>query len=67
MSRLEIARILSELEQQREALDNAIAALEGVDKRKQTSGKRRTMSPEARARIAAGMTRRWAERKKATK
>ena len=53
--------VLSELKQQRDALNNAIAALEGVST-KGTSPKR-VLSASARARIAAAQRARWAKAK----
>jgi hypothetical protein len=53
--------VLTELKQQRNALNTAIAALEGVS----TDGitPKRTLSASARARIAAAQRARWAKAK----
>jgi hypothetical protein len=65
--------IISELEQQRQAIDRAIEALREIGagrepaKRrgrppgKKTRGGKRNMSPEGRARIAEAARKRWAE------
>jgi hypothetical protein len=62
--------ILEQLKEERDRLQQAIRALEGLGG---TSGKtkgrkgRRHMSAEARARIGAAMKKRWAERKRKQK
>jgi hypothetical protein len=68
---MDITTILNELREQRDQLQRAIAALEstnGTSKRAyhRKSGKR-TMSAEARAKIAAAAKRRWAAAKRAGK
>lgn len=66
---MDIQSLLAELKQERERIEAAISALQGLDKggRKGT-GKgirgRRHMSAEARARISKAMKLRWAQRKK---
>ena len=71
----DIQSIISELEQQKSAIDRAIAALREVSGSTAAlalgrggSGptKKRQMSPEARARIAEAVRRRWAASKGAT-
>ena len=78
---MDIHRILSDLRSERERLDHAIAALEGLGAaaprrrgRPVGSGsagaggrKRRHMSAAARQRISEMMKLRWAERKKRAK
>ena len=65
--RMNIQSIVRELRGELERLDTAIAALERVNG---ASGKRRgpkpgrRMSAAARARISAGMKKRWARRKR---
>jgi hypothetical protein len=62
------ASIIVELEAQRDCLDRAIAALRGNTNHLTVSGKRdgrrRTLSAAQRRKIALGMKKRWAERKK---
>lgn len=53
--------VLSQLKQQRDALNNAIAALEGVSTNGTTP--KRGLSASARARIAAAQRARWAKAK----
>ena len=70
-------RIISELERQRSAIEKAIAALReigggvGVKQApkatKKAATKKRTMSPEARARIAEATRKRWAAKRAAAK
>jgi len=66
---LDIERLLGELKQERDRIEEAISALQGLGKgtrpgaRKGTRG-RRHMSAEARARISKAMKLRWAQRKK---
>ena len=71
---MEIQTLVSDLKAERDRIDQAIAALEGLSsssparrgrppKAKQASsaaGKGRTMSPAARKRISAAMKKRWA-------
>lgn len=67
--------IIEMLEEERDKLDRAIAALSrGIGKRpysrrssKTGRRKRRTMSAAAKKRIGEAMKKRWAERKRATK
>jgi hypothetical protein len=70
---MDITAILNELREQRDQLERAIVALESINgtsaraySRKSKSGKR-TMSAEARAKIAAAAKKRWAAAKKAGK
>jgi hypothetical protein len=68
---MDITAILNELREQRDQLERAIAALESTNGRSKRaynrkSGKR-TMSAEARAKIAAAAKKRWAAAKKAGK
>jgi hypothetical protein len=68
---LDIAKILAELNHERESIEQAIRALQGSSKTKSSGRGRkrgtRTMSADARARIGAAMKKRWAERKKAAR
>jgi hypothetical protein len=75
---MDIQNILGDLKKERERIDRAIAALEGLRGRRrgrpagskaQGQGKhpRRHMSAAARKRISEMMKQRWAERKKKTK
>lgn len=71
---MNIQQILADLKKERERLEDAIRALEGLGSgasrgpgRPSGSGKRRTMSPAARAQISKMMKLRWAERKKKAK
>jgi hypothetical protein len=66
---LDIQRLLAELKQERDRIQQAINALEGLGggvKTKTARGRkgRRHMSADARARISAAMRKRWAQRKK---
>ena len=69
---MDISRIVDELKRERERLDAAIAALDGVQpgRRGRPPGRvgngrrRRHMSAAARRRISLAMKQRWAERKK---
>jgi hypothetical protein len=70
---MDISRIIDELKRERERLDAAIAALDGVQpaRRGRPAGvragngrRRRHMSAAARRRISQAMKQRWAERKK---
>jgi hypothetical protein len=66
---LNIDKMLEELTQERQRLEEAIRALESIGGKsasKRAGGKgRRHMSAEARRRIGLAMKKRWAERKKA--
>lgn len=62
-----IASIVSELRIERDRIDRAIAALEGIStdgRRRGRSRGRRRMSAAARARIAAAQRARWAKQKR---
>ncbi len=66
---MEIASIIAELEAQRNRLTNALAALRCRQTKRLTlsgklDGQRRRMSAATRRKIALGMKKRWAERKK---
>ncbi len=66
---MDIQRVLAELKQERDRIEEAISALEGLESngRKSAGGARRGrrhMSAEARARISRAMKLRWAQRKK---
>jgi hypothetical protein len=64
---LDIQSLLAELKHERDRIEQAISALEGLGGHK-GPGKgrrgRRHMSAEARARISKAMKARWAQRKK---
>ena len=69
-----IERILADLKEERDRLNQAISALEGQGARggrRATSAggprRRRRMSPDARRRISEMMKKRWAERKRKAK
>ncbi len=76
---MDIQNILGDLKRERERIDRAIQALEGlgsVPRRRgrpvgsvnsTTAKKRRHMSPAARKRISEMMKQRWAERKRKAK
>jgi hypothetical protein len=68
---MDITAILDELREQREQLERAIAALESTNGRPKRAYNRkpgkRSMSAEARAKIAAAAKKRWAAAKKAGK
>ncbi len=67
---MDIQSIVSELKNERDRLDHAIRALEGVSSatdRGRTPKRKRVMSAEARAKIAAAARRRWAAARKAGK
>jgi hypothetical protein len=72
---MDIHNILGDLKKERERLDKAIAALEGLGVGARRRGrpvgsispKRRHMSAAARKRISEMMKLRWAERKKKSK
>jgi hypothetical protein len=66
--------ILEQLKSERDRLESAIRTLEALNGSQRRSGrpvgsgkKKRVMSPEARAKIAAAARRRWASAKKAGK
>ena len=63
--------VLLQLKEERNRLNQAIAALEGVTdnggSRKATSGVGRVLSPAARRRIAAAQKKRWAAFRKQKK
>jgi hypothetical protein len=68
---MDTATIIMELEAERDRLDSAIAALQGIRSVSRTlSGRpdgrrrKRTLSAEARRKIGQAMKKRWAERKK---
>lgn len=76
---MDLASIVAELKRERDRLDNAIAALEGMGSGRRgrrgrgpgagasngrRRGGRRHMSAEARRRISEMMKKRWAERKR---
>jgi len=66
---LDIQSLVNELKQERDRIDQAISALEGVGTGGRTTAAkgrrgRRHMSAEARARISKAMKARWAQRKK---
>ncbi len=64
---MDIAAIVAELENERDQIDRAIAALHGSATKKKPGPKpgRRVMSADARRRIGLAMKKRWAARKKA--
>jgi hypothetical protein len=77
---MDIQNILVDLKRERENIDRAIAALEGLGSQTRRRGRpvgshnasaakrpRRHMSAAARKRISAMMKLRWAERKKKSK
>jgi hypothetical protein len=64
---LDIQSIIIELEAERDRLDNAIAALQGICTRTASGkpdGRKRPLSAAARRKIGLAMKKRWAERKK---
>jgi hypothetical protein len=66
---LDISSIVAELEAQLDRVNSALTVLRGRNARPSTlsgkpDGRRRTLSAEARKKIALGMKKRWAERKK---
>jgi hypothetical protein len=69
ISGMNVNEILSELREQRDRIDAAINALEKTPRTLSyaTGRKRRIMSPEARAKIAAAQRARWAKQKKKAK
>ena len=67
---MNITAILEQLRSEREKIQNAINALEGIGtSEKPRRGRKpgRHMSADARRRIGLAMKRRWAERKRAEK
>jgi hypothetical protein len=63
---MDITAILTQLKEQRDQIDKAIAALQGGTTKKPRGQKPGfKMSPEARRRISLAMKKRWAARKKA--
>jgi hypothetical protein len=68
---LDIAKILAELNHERDGIEQAIRALQGSSTTNaRAKGRKRgtrVMSAEARARIGAAMKKSWAERKRAEK
>jgi hypothetical protein len=69
IEQLNIGEMISELKQERDRIEAAIRALEGTTSKRTTGNgrRKRTMSPEARAKIAAAAKRRWAAARKAGK
>jgi len=65
---LDIQSLLAELKQERDRIEQAISALEGLGGTRKGPGKgrrgRRHMSADARARISKAMKLRWAQRKR---
>jgi hypothetical protein len=53
---MDVQKIVRQLEQQKAAIERAIAALQGTGKRKR---RRRVLSAAARARIARAQRKRW--------
>jgi hypothetical protein len=67
---MDTQQIISELEAERERLDQAISALRGLHGRRAGVGGRRgrrRLSAAAKRRISEMMKKRWAERKRAMK
>jgi hypothetical protein len=74
---MEMTKILAELDAEIGRLQQAKALLSGTEIKRSPGGskgavttvakKKRNLSPEARARIAAAVKARWAKRKKAAK
>jgi hypothetical protein len=75
---LDIHRILTELEDERDRLDRAITLLKGIESpgpaRKtaapstsKSKPRRRGLTPAGRKRLSEMMKKRWAERRKASK
>ena len=63
---MNIADIVGQLKQERDKLDRAIQALSGLGGTQKTA-KKRTLSADARARIAAAQRARWKKYKAAKK
>ena len=73
----DVTRIISELERQRNAIELAISALQGLEGRKSTprtasqpatpTPKKRQLSPEGRKRIVEATKKRWAAQRAALK
>ena len=69
---MDLARIISELRSERDRIDRAIAALEGIGSTKSTSStpapvskrRRHHLTAEGRKRLSEMMRKRWAERRK---
>ena len=70
---MDLARIVSDLKQERDRLSQAIAALESIGSKKAITGsssvtgkrkRRNRMTPEGRKRLSDMMTKRWAERRR---
>lgn len=57
----DLSSIVKQLIAERDRLNAAIAALEGVGNRTSRKSAKRTLSAAARARIAAAQKRRWAK------
>jgi hypothetical protein len=66
IARMKIADIVGQLKAERNKLDRAIQALAGLDGSPKT-GKKRTLSAAARARIVAAQRLRWKKFKAAKK
>lgn len=64
---MNLTDILTQLKQERNRLDTAIAALESVSGNGASRGNRRGISAAGRARIAAAQRARWAELKRGKK
>jgi hypothetical protein len=75
---LDIHRILTELEDERDRLDRAITLLKGIEspgtagkpaapRKSKSKPRRRGLTPAGRKRLSEMMKKRWAERRKASK
>jgi hypothetical protein len=56
-----LSAVVEQLKKERNRLDHAIEALSGITGKAGGAGRRRTLSPAARERIAAAQRARWAK------
>ena len=67
MPAMNLSQVVAQLKAERDRLDKAIEALSGFGGTGRTSGRKRTLSAEARERIAKAQRERWKKFKAAKK
>jgi hypothetical protein len=61
---MDMSELIEQLQAERHRIDAAIKLLSGTGDTAPAKGKRRKLSPEGRARIAAAAKARWAKKRK---
>jgi hypothetical protein len=61
---MDTAKLLAEVKKEISRLQQVVVLLEGSGSKRKGKGKRKPMSQEARAKIAAAQKKRWAKQKK---